>query len=382
MRVAFVTHYTKLYGANRSLLHLIDGLRPYGVKAFVLAPSRGEVTSELDHRHVPYVVAPFKRWMATSRLKAPARLGLNLAVLPFLAAKVHRWNVDLVHTNSSVTPIGALVAEVLGRPHTWHVRELGQLHYRMKHDWGRAVFRMGLNRAAAVVAVSKAVRRHVLCDVAAPCHVVYNGVVSEAKLERLRREDEQPASSSDVYTFALVGALHPAKGQEQAMRAAARLARAGGRVRLLLAGDALGGYEQHLRRARAALELQDVVTFLGYVPDPFAVYRRADAVLMCSSHEAMGRVTAEAMAALRPVIGFDQDGTAELIDDGQDGLLYDGSTEHLATCMQRFMDNPAWAASLGRTGWEKARREFTDEVYARRMYDVMREALSDSGSPE
>jgi hypothetical protein len=81
--------------------------------------------------------------------------------------------------------------------------------------------------------------------------------------------------------------------------------------------------------------------------------------------------SADAMATARPVIGYDSDGTAELIDDGHNGLLYDGSTEHLADCMSQCVNAPEWATSLGREGWEKARREFTNEVYARQIHDVL-----------
>jgi len=37
MRDAFITHYSALYGANRSLLNLIDGLRRYDVVPHVVA---------------------------------------------------------------------------------------------------------------------------------------------------------------------------------------------------------------------------------------------------------------------------------------------------------------------------------------------------------
>ena len=64
----------------------------------------------------------------------------------------------------------------------------------------------------------------------------------------------------------------------------------------------------------------------------------------------MGRVTAEAMASARPVIGYDSDGTTELIDDGHNGLLYDGSTKDLAASMNRFVNNPNLARSFGQNG--------------------------------
>ena len=132
---------------------------------------------------------------------------------------------------------------------------------------------------------------------------------------------------------------------------------------------------ESLHRLRRTQNLKKEVSLLGYVTDQFEVYQRADAVLMCSPNESMGRVTAEAMAAARPVIGYNSDGTAELIEDEHNGLLYDGTDQHLAYCMGRLMSNPGWAKSLGRNAWEKAEREFTNEVYAKYVYSVFADVL-------
>ena len=377
MRVAFVTHYSKLYGANKSLLNLVDGLHRHGVKAFVVAPSEGQLTQQLTRRDLSFCTIPFKRWMAKNRWKAPARLGMNLAVLPLLARRVRQWNVDLIHTNSSVTPVGGLLAEALSLPHTWHVREFGGRDFGLHYDWGERLFRAFMSRSEAIVTVSEAVREHVCLDISAPCHVIYNGVISCERLEQLGNEaKEKEEDFSSPYTFAIVGQISPAKGQKQALRALHRVKQEGKEIRLLVAGSGTSEHVEALRRLCQSLNLDHEVKFLGYVPDPFEVYRRANAVLMCSSHEAMGRVTAEAMAAVLPVIGLNQDGTAELIDDEYNGLLYDGSTEHLVACMNRFIDEPKWARSLGWNGLKKAHREFTEEVYAQQMHDMMHSVVS------
>lgn len=376
MKVAFVTHYANLYGANHSLLCLVDGLQAYGIKPHVLVPEEGPVTNELSRRSIPFCAFPFKRWMSQDRWKAPARLGINLIGLPLLARKVRQWDVDLIHTNSSVTPIGALLAELLSLPHTWHVREFGERDFGLHYDWGKPLFRKLMSRANATVAVSKAVRRHVLSDVDVPCRVVYNGVISQDRLKQIGRDERKRGTDSNLpYTFAIVGQISPAKGQKQALRALHQLKQEGKKVRLLVAGSGADEQVESLRHLCQSLDLDQEVSFLGYVSNPFEVYQRADAVLMCSPHEAMGRVTAEAMAAVRPVIGYNSDGTAELIDDGHNGLLYDGSTQDLEDCMIRFVNNPDWARSLGRNGCEKAGKEFTNEVYARRVYNVLSEVV-------
>lgn len=375
MKVVFATHYSELYGANRSLLALIDGLQEYRVDSHVLVPERGPITEELSKRNIPFYALPFKQWMSRNRWKSPARLSLNFALLPLLIQKVRQWNVDLIHTNSSVSPIGALLAELLSLPHVWHVREFGERDFDLDYDWGEGLFQAFMSRANATIAVSEAVRRHVLADVSSPSYVVYNGVIEEARIERLSEKDKSTRRENTPCTFAIVGQISPAKGQKEALQALHRLRQKGREARLLVAGDGASEHVEALHHLCGSLGLKDHVSFLGYVSDPFEVYQQADAVLMCSPHEAMGRVTAEAMAAARPVIGYDSDGTAELIDDGHDGLLYDGSTEHLADCMSQFVNAPEWATSLGREGREKARREFTNEVYARQIYDVMQAVL-------
>ena len=330
------------------------------------------MTQELAKRSIPFHTLPFKKWMSKSRWKAPARLAMNLAVLPLLVRKVRQWNVDLIHTNSSVTPIGALTAEALGLPHTWHVREFGNLDFNLRYDWGEFPFRLLMSRSTVAIAVSRAVRNHVLSGIDVPSHVVYNGVISKSRLVQINEKCQKRGENlSETYTFAIIGQISPSKGQKQALRALYRLKQEGTKSRLLVAGSGSEDHMESLRELHRALELQKDVSLLGYVSDPFEVYREADAVLMCSPHEAMGRVTAEAMATGKPVIGYNSDGTAELVDHKHNGLLYDGTDEDLAHCMQCFVDDPLWARSLGQNGHEEAHRKYTNEVYARQVYDIL-----------
>lgn len=375
MRVLLVTHYGDLYGANRSLLDLIEGSAGLGIEHFVLAPETGELTSALEGLGVPWRVLPYKRWLHTSRLKAPARLAANILTLPWLVSQARRWDIDLVHSNSSSTPVGAWLAHILGKPHVWHLREFGWEDYRLRCDLGQTAFCGLLRSSTAVVAVSEALKRSVVGRANIPVRVVYNGVVSRHRFDRLA---SVPAESArrDGYTFALLGLLIENKGQEQAIQALAQIREKAGHARLVLAGrEAQPGYARHLEHRVSALNLEDRVEFLGHVADPFRVILSADAVLMCSPCEAFGRVTAEAMACGRPVIAYRGGATPEIVDAEVNGLLYDGRDEDLAACMERFMERPEWAVGLGKAGREKAGREYTVESCARRVFEIYRESL-------
>ena len=385
MRIAFITHYTALYGANRSLLNLLDGLKRYQVSAYVVSPREGEITDALRERGIPIAIMPIRYWMSTRpssggglkwiyrymrwKYKALKRLYRNFHVLLPLMRQLRAWDVDLIYTNSSVIPVGALAAKCLQLPHVWHLRELGDLDYGLHPDWGRRIFRYLVGSSNAIIANSEAVRSHLLRGVRnGHVYVIYNGVAWEADFDRLRELAQEERKYQRPYTFALVGFIHPNKGQETAIRALAIAAKRFPDIRLLIVG---GGDTTHLKRIATESGVIDNVEFWGYIQNPYKAYLTADAVLMCSKYEAMGRVTAEAMSACRPVIGYESGGTVEIIEHEHTGLLYRGGPESLATCMIRFIENPEWARQLGENGWQVARKKYSIEVYSEKVYQVL-----------
>src|SRR5262249_4826933 len=163
------------------------------------------------------------------------------------------------------------------------------------------------------------------------------------------------------FTFALVGLIHPCKGHAVAIRALGRVDSA----RLLIVGtNGYPGYEAQCRELTHRLGLADRVEFWGYLADPYKAYLDPDAAWMCCQFEGMGRCTAEAMAACRPVIGYNNFGTAELIQHERTGLLYRGGEAELAACMRRLIENPGWARQLGENGWQSAHAKHTIEINA------------------
>ena len=114
----------------------------------------------------------------------------------------------------------------------------------------------------------------------------------------------------------------------------------------------------------------DLVDFAGFLADPYEAYFKSDCLLMCSEHEGMGRVTAEAMSACVPAIGRNSGGTPEVITHGKTGFLYD-TQEELVECMARMVGNPELGRQLGLEGWRVAREKFAVEDYAGNVYNVI-----------
>jgi glycosyltransferase involved in cell wall biosynthesis len=378
-RIAFLSHYAELYGANRSLLALVDGLARRGARPHVILPEAGDLLDALAARAVPVAVLPVDWWVSNRRTPAAAASRLVRAVrhLRGLTAQIEKWECDLVYSNSSVFAAGALAAAELGVPHVWHLREFCRRDYDLAPDLGTRFTRLAFRSADALVCVSFALSRALLGRrPPTQARVIYNGVASEAEFDGRRRAAEATRGRRQPYTFVLVGRFRPSKGQDVAIRALARMASTAPGVRLLLVGGAGGtgdrAYFDHCRALAAGLGLADRVEFWGYIPDPERAFLAADVALMCSRSEAMGRVTAEAMSCCRPVIGYAAGGTPELIEDGTTGRLYRGGAEVLAGLMAEYVAAPRLAWEHGEAGWAVTRRRHSTEVYVAQVDEVIR----------
>lgn len=379
MNIVFFTHYTELYGANRSLLNLIDGLKRHNVKSYVIVPSKGKIVTALKSRQIPVAIIPIQQWVDRrnsnifhSYYLAAKRLYKNLRVIDVLINQLKTWEIDIVYTNSAVIPIGSLVARITHLPHIWHLREFMDIDYNLSLDWGKFLFNYIVSKSTAVVTVSQFLSSYFFGNISSDnTHIVYNGVAFKNQFDCWYQLNQLPRTNHQPYTFVLVGLIYPSKGQETAINALAILSKDFPNCRLILVGSGKESYVNYLQKISFDLGISDKVEFRGYISDPYEAYLTSDAVLMCSKNEAMGRVTVEAMSACRPVIGYNNAGTKELIENGDTGLLYQNGPEELAACMRRLVENPEWARKLGKNAWYVARKKYSIETYAEKIYNIL-----------
>lgn len=392
IRIAYLTHYPELYGANRSLLDLLLELRDRGaVLPHVLLPRAGDLVPALQREGVPHAVIPFQPWMSErhrsgrfyhrwkqhwqQERKARERERTNAQIMPALAAQVKAWDAQLLHANSAAVGVAHGLKASTGLPLVWHIRELPERQYLLHLDAGRRGYGRALHTADRLIAISNAVQEDIL-RYTGPCERItriYNGVLRAQRYAELLQGSEARWSAPGPFTFLLLGLIHPSKGQLEAVEAMALLKQRGVPARLVIAGD---GRDAALRQRIAALGVGDAVELKGFVKDPFPLFHEAHALLMCSRNEAMGRVTVEGMACALPVIGHASGGTLELVEDGVNGLQYPGGAGALAERMERLVNDPALVRRLGEEAARGAAQRFSVERYASEVLDLYRVVLS------
>jgi glycosyltransferase involved in cell wall biosynthesis len=172
-----------------------------------------------------------------------------------------------------------------------------------------------------------------------------------------------------------LGRLCPEKGVQDIVAALPLLPPS---VRLLAIG---GGDAQSIKQQARALGVTDRIIFIGAINRLDAPrYLSAVDMLIVPSRttprwkEQFGRVIIEAAMCGAPVIGSDSGAIPEVVGDG--GLIFpEGNTRALAHAIQLLLDQPAFAAELGRRAQERALARFTWEKVAADRYAMYRELV-------
>lgn len=382
MKVCFVLHSSGKGGAERANLELIDGLQNKGIKCYAILPTYGAMIGELEKRKIPLKIIPYKRWMAATGLPFWKRIGrivFNLIMITPVLMQVKKWGADIIYTNTIMICVGFLTARILRLPHVWHIHEFGYEDQGLCFDLGKSISLWFLKQfSSAYIVCSYALKekyqRFIPLD---KLKVIYQAVNISEQYSPNDPEYARQMEKVSKFKCVIVGFLYKDKRQEDAIKAVGELVRGGIEVQLYIIGEGNSKYKQCLERLIAKNELEEYITFLGYVDNPFPLIQQADLLLMCSKYEAFGRVTVEGMKAEKPVIGARSGGTAELIKGNFNGLFYTfGNHLELAEKIKYLYNHPEEARRMGKNGKQWATEKFSEEGYAEEVIAVLRQLIT------
>jgi len=179
--------------------------------------------------------------------------------------------------------------------------------------------------------------------------------------------------------FITVARLAPVKGVDVLVDAWRLVAAPA--PRLLIVGE--GGERPRLEEQVFRAGLSDRIAFLGARSDVPDLLHAADAFVLASRNEGMGRVYVEAMAAGLPVVGTDVGGVRCVVQDGVSGILTPPEAPAaIAGAVARLVADPAERARMGAAGRRAVYPEF-DEAYMveriARLYTRALEAKTGGG---
>lgn len=199
--------------------------------------------------------------------------------------------------------------------------------------------------------------------------VIYNGVDLEHFLALAPTTDL--TKSSRGLTLGMVGQFRPEKGHAILLDALAQLRRMGLAVRLMLVGDGpeLAAVQQRVDR----MGLSQAVEFVGRTADVKSYLALMDVFILPSlAVETFSNAALEAMATGLPVILSNIGGAAEMIVDGESGLLCPpGDSEALVSAVRRLMD-PGLRQTLGAAARARVALRFSMDAMVMRYEEILR----------
>lgn len=362
----FVHHSADLYGADKMLLALLDGLDPSRFLRIVCLPASGPLADSLAQRGIEFHVGPvLKVQRAMFNPAGAGRLLLEARrCLRHLDALLAGRRADLVHSNTLAVLGGALWARLRRVPHLWHVHEI-----IAQPALARRVFPWLVRALADTVVTNSRATAEALAEGVPPLRaktqVIPNGLAAPpapdpARSAQLRRE--MGAGPEDVLAV-LVGRINRWKGQALLVEAMEILAAEHPTLCGAFVGSPPPGQEHFLAALRqriAASPARNRMRILDFTPDVWNVWEAADiAVVPSMEPEPFGLVAVEAMAQLRPVIAADHGGLAEIVEHGRTGLLFPpGYARPLAEALARLARDREERTDMGRRGRERALAAF------------------------
>jgi sugar transferase (PEP-CTERM/EpsH1 system associated) len=363
--VAQVVHNLDVGGQERVVISLLDGLDPARYRSvLVCLRDGGPLLGDVHNRD--------------TRVYALRKADqFDAACLARLMRVLRHERVDVLHCHNH----GPLVYGALARP----VARTRALVYTAHGKYSAARIRtaaLGWARRTVdcVVAVSEDAHRVSVERGGVPADrvtTIINGIdVTRFENAGMRAQTRARLGLDDAeFVFGIVARLTPVKDHRTLLEAFARVLRDRPAARLVIVGG--GEIEGEVRAAVSELGLEKRAVLLGERKDVPELMSAFDAFVLSSYSEGLSITLLEAMAAGLPVVATRVGGNAEIVLDGETGLLVEPrDATALAAAMGSMIDATARADDMGTRGRERVREHFGERAMVQRYQDLYERLLA------
>ena len=278
-----------------------------------------------------------------------------------LAKYIDRNDIDIVHFHWNKDSITAVLAKVLSKkkPKLVQSRHMGMTRFKddIFHRW---IYKNIDMIHAVTKEVKSQLEKFIPSAVRPKIEVIYLGVskqcIDSAMVEELRRKHQ----IADDFVVGIVGRIEKGKGQYKLIEALHMLKEK--KIKLFIVGAAMeASYLEDLKKRVVELGLQEKVIFTGFTKNVAEYMQLFDVNVLATEHETFGLVIIEAMLQGIPVIATAKGGPLEIIDDGVDGFLFDGSSKDLKDKILLLLKNEELRELVVDNAYSKVKRIYNQK---------------------
>jgi phosphatidylinositol alpha-mannosyltransferase len=362
MKIALVSPYDFSHpgGVGRHITALFNNFISMGHEVKVIAPA-SNVVNDFGDRFIR-IGKPFPISASDSIIRIPISLHLAPAIKKVLAAE----KFDVVHLHEPFMPM--LCSATLRFSNTVNVGTFHAAQGKPGYGFGRPVTTWMLSRRARKlhghIAVSKPAMDYVSKFVPGDYEIIPNGV----DLKHFKPDVPPIQDFCDgKLNIVFMGRLEFRKGINYLLKAFLEIKSQMPNTRLIICGPGTRlrkRYEQWVKDVR----LPDVIfTGMVHYEEQPSYYRTAD--IFCApatSRESFGLILLEAMATGRPIVATNIEGFANVVTDGEEGLLVPPmNSRALATALLTLLKDKEKRLQMGQKGIITARKYNWEDVSKR-----------------
>lgn len=377
-KILFVSQEYDANGSSISLLSLIRGMdevKNRHIEITVLIPLKFKgikqardlfLANGIKVREMLYRTNYKKVGMKTPLIRRIHDIWNYLAVKK-LCKYVKKSKFDLICSNSSAVDVGARAALLSHVQHIYYVREFMEEDHGFEYRNKKRMRRL-LESSDYTIFISKAIEEkykslYKLQNTAQ----FYDGFIVNDYIIN----DHNILNNTEIRLIQL-GSLCDGKGALNSVRLINELRRVGiENVHLDFVGNGVDGYKGKMYELIKKNKLEKYITILPYSSDIKEKLCIADILLMNSRSEGFGRVTIEGMLAGCLVVGRKAAGTAEIIQNDVNGLLYSDESEFVC-CIKKILNNREKYKEVAKYAQNRAVKEFSCEKAAQNFMNVLR----------
>ena len=288
-----------------------------------------------------------------------------------LAKFIDKHEIDIVHFHWTKDIITVVLAKILSKRKPKIVQTRNMSMTRFKDDIYHRWLYKNINTIHAVTyQVKEQLKKFIPTEIRPTIEVVYMGT-KESEIDTQRVEElKKHYNLEGSFVVGIVGRIEEAKGQYLIIEAVSKLKEMD--IKALIVGDSMDkSYIDELKTKIEDLDIEDRVIFSGFTKEVDTYMQLFDVNILATPKETFGLVVIEAMINRVCMIATNKAGPLEIIDNGQNGLLFDRTSYDLASKISLLYNDKALKEKLALEGYKKAKEMFDLDIQLNKLLGVI-----------
>ncbi|MEN3241237.1 glycosyltransferase family 4 protein [Fructilactobacillus sanfranciscensis] len=374
----------EMYGADKILLEIVEGLDRTKYNPIVVLPNNGVLVDALKKIDVEVHVIPYpilRRKYFNPRGIIDYVKSYHKSCNLIIERVIKDRKISLIHVNTSAVLEGIYLKKKLHAKLLWHVHEI------ITHPQAINLFLAFLmgRYSDEVLCVSGPVENHLLkTKLIKPSKltVLHNGITpeksDEKQVEELKSEFNVDNQSINV---GMIGRINAWKGQNDFFNAMEVVLKDNPSVNEFIVGDVFKGQEWRKNELKEKIDNSDYsdrIHLVGYRTDTNNFYGLFDVFALPSIEpDPFPTVALEAMSAGDPIVAYNHGGVTEMVKNGTNGYLVNVRDEKaMVNKINKLVSDDSLRKEFGSKSKEIFDNNFQLSVFDEKINDIYEEIIN------